>query len=59
MRHFRAYTTTFDNPSDIDDCTVEMYRPEHEDELECRCELQQFKASCSEVHCRRCGGRVA
>lgn len=59
MKHFRAYATTFDDPSDIDDCTEEMYRPEHEDDTNCTCEPQQLKASCGEVHCRKCGGRVA
>lgn len=60
MKHFRTIATTFSDPDSIDDCTEEMYRPEHEDDDECGCEAPKLiDGSCGELRCRRCGKRIA
>lgn len=58
-REFRAFVTTFDDPSDIDDCTIMYERPAHEEDQDCDCdEPQLVDASCGELRCRKCGRRV-
>lgn len=63
MKHFRTFATTFDDPDRIDDRTMEMYRPDHEDDSDpCQCrqeEPQLLDHSCGEVRCRKCRRRVA
>lgn len=60
MKHektFRAFVTTFDDPSDIDDCTIMYADPNDEDECDCMQHID-IGTSCGETRCRFCGRRV-